>query len=259
MLLHGQSYPIGVTRPLGDNPVNPPSRVRALSLSVIAFAARLGLLCYVAWHSVNAVFVKQLENRCIPLIQSLPVALGLDLMLNQAPNVQEKHTHVCTQAGSASQSVTLKHRQHKFDGDASPWSLFVLFFYHGLFKILFYNFGILSIYSVSFYFPQTFSAIHRLQRWAAGLTKGVVQLFDSEGEAAVVAVDAKEDHGDVLRGAAGGSRRRRGAVVRVALVHRELVVLTAGELLSLQDPAVKHLEEEMLYFNFHINPPPKNS
>ena len=78
---------------------------------------------------------------------------------------------------------------------------------------------------------------------AAVLTEGVVQLFDGEGEATVSAVEAEEDHGDVLRGAAGGSCCRGGAVVCVALVERQLVVLLAGELLSLQDPAIKHLSE----------------
>lgn len=38
----------------------------------------------------------------------------------------------------------------------------------------------------------------------AALTEGVVQLLDSEGEATVRAVDAEEDHGNILRGAAGG-------------------------------------------------------
>lgn len=69
-------------------------------------------------------------------------------------------------------------------------------------------------------------------------------LFDSECEATVRAVNAEEDHGDVLRRAACGSCCCGGAVVCVALVQREQVVLTAGELLSLQNPAVKHLLEE---------------
>lgn len=80
---------------------------------------------------------------------------------------------------------------------------------------------------------------------AKGLTERVAQLFDGEGEAAVRAVDAEEDHGDVLRGAAGGSSCSwGGAVVCVALVQRELVVLPTGELFSLQNPAIKHLQEE---------------
>lgn len=45
-----------------------------------------------------------------------------------------------------------------------------------------------------------------------------MQLFDGEGEATVRALDAEEDHGDILRGAAGGSWSRGGAVVSVALV-----------------------------------------
>lgn len=57
-------------------------------------------------------------------------------------------------------------------------------------------------------------------------------------------MDAEEDHGDILGRAAGGCRSCRGAVVRVALVHWQLVVLPAGELLPLQNPAVKHLREE---------------
>lgn len=73
-----------------------------------------------------------------------------------------------------------------------------------------------------------------------GLTEGIVELLDSQGEAAVRALDAEEDHGDVLGGATGGGSRG-GAVVGVALVHWQLVVLPAGELLPLQDPAVKRL------------------
>lgn len=78
-------------------------------------------------------------------------------------------------------------------------------------------------------------------------------LSDSEGEATVRAVNAKEDHGDVLRGAAGGPRSCGGAVVGVALVERELVVLPAGELLPLQDPAVKHLREEKHLENVYMS------
>lgn len=65
---------------------------------------------------------------------------------------------------------------------------------------------------------KTFQPLSDFKDGAAGLTEGVVQLFDSEGEAAVGAVDAEEDHGDVLGGAAGGSWCRGRAVVRVALV-----------------------------------------
>lgn len=80
---------------------------------------------------------------------------------------------------------------------------------------------------------------------AEGLTEGVVELPDSQGEAAVGALDAEEDHGDILGGASGGGGSSGGgAVVGVALVHRQLVVQPAGELLSLQNPAVKHLPEE---------------
>lgn len=79
---------------------------------------------------------------------------------------------------------------------------------------------------------------------AERLTEGVVELLDGQREAAVGALDAEEDHGDVLGGATGGGGSGGGAVVGVALVHRQLVVLPAGELLSLQNPAVKHLPEE---------------
>lgn len=77
-----------------------------------------------------------------------------------------------------------------------------------------------------------------------------MQLLDDEGEAAVGAVHAEEDHGDVLRGAAGGPGALGGAVVRVALVERQRMVLPAGELLPLENPAVKYLPEEyMLCFS----------
>lgn len=68
-----------------------------------------------------------------------------------------------------------------------------------------------------------------------------MQLLHGEGEATVRAVDAEEDHGDVLRGAAGGPGALGGAVVGVALVERQRMVLPAGELLPLQNPAVKDL------------------
>lgn len=87
-------------------------------------------------------------------------------------------------------------------------------------------------------------ALRRVQDGA--LTEGIVQLLDDEGEAAVGAVHAEEDHGDVLRGAAGGPGALGGAVVRVALVERQRVVLPAGELLPLENPAVKYLREESM-------------
>lgn len=83
------------------------------------------------------------------------------------------------------------------------------------------------------------------------LTEGIVQLLDGEGEAAVGAVNAEEDHGDVLRGAAGGPGALGGAVVGVALVERQRMVLPAGELLPLQNPAVKDLAGECLQLRFY--------
>lgn len=71
-----------------------------------------------------------------------------------------------------------------------------------------------------------------------------MQFFDEEGEAAVGALNTEEDHGHVLRGAAGGPRCRGRAVVRVTLVQRQRVVVAAGELLPLQNPAVKYLWED---------------
>lgn len=82
-----------------------------------------------------------------------------------------------------------------------------------------------------------------------------MQLLDGEGEATVGAVNAEEDHGDVLRGAAGGPGTLGGAVVGVALVERQRMVLPAGELLPLQNPAVKYLPEECfqsIYFMFAV-------
>lgn len=73
-----------------------------------------------------------------------------------------------------------------------------------------------------------------------------MKLLDGEGEAAAGAVNAEEDHGDVLRGAAGGPGALGGAVVGVALVERQRMVLPAGELLPLQNPAVKDLPGECL-------------
>lgn len=71
-----------------------------------------------------------------------------------------------------------------------------------------------------------------------------MQFFESEAEAAVRAVDAKEDHGNVLRGPGGDRLRCGGAIVRVALVWKKRVIIAAGELLSLQNPAVKNLQEK---------------
>lgn len=76
------------------------------------------------------------------------------------------------------------------------------------------------------------------------LTEGVDVLPDGEREAAAGAVDAEEDHGDVLRGAHASPRRAGVAVVHVALVQRQRVVLGAGELLSLHHPAVEHLHRD---------------
>lgn len=71
-----------------------------------------------------------------------------------------------------------------------------------------------------------------------------MQFFDGEAEATLGAVDAEKDHGNVL----GGSRDDRlgwgGAVVCVALVWEKWVIIAAGELLSLQNPAVENLQEE---------------
>lgn len=63
-----------------------------------------------------------------------------------------------------------------------------------------------------------FSALKYSQGSCRRLTEGIVQLFDGEGKASVEAVNAVEDHGDILGGAAGGSRSCGGAVVCVALV-----------------------------------------
>lgn len=76
------------------------------------------------------------------------------------------------------------------------------------------------------------------------LTEGVDVLPDGEREAAAGAVDAEEHHGDVLRGAHAPPRRAGVAVVHVALVQRQRVVLGAGELLSLHHPAVEHLHRD---------------
>lgn len=73
------------------------------------------------------------------------------------------------------------------------------------------------------------------------LTEGVDVSPDGQGEAAAGAVDAEEDHGHVLRGAHASPRRSRVAVIHVALVQGQRVILRAGELVPLHHPAVKHL------------------
>lgn len=72
-----------------------------------------------------------------------------------------------------------------------------------------------------------------------------MQLLDGKGEACVGAVNAEEDHGNVLRGEGGGCGALGGAVVRVTLVEGQRMVLPAGELLPLQNPAVKNLRDGM--------------
>jgi len=78
------------------------------------------------------------------------------------------------------------------------------------------------------------------------LTERVDVLPDRQGEAAAGVVDAEEDHGHVLGGAHASPQRARVAVVHVALVQRQRVVLGAGELLSLHHPAVEHLSRDTL-------------
>lgn len=69
-------------------------------------------------------------------------------------------------------------------------------------------------------------------------------LPDGEREAAASAVDAEEDHGNILGGAHGAAWHAGVAIVHVALAQRQWVVLAAGELLPLHHPAVKHLHEQ---------------
>lgn len=73
------------------------------------------------------------------------------------------------------------------------------------------------------------------------LTERVGVLPDGKGETAAGVVDAEKDHGHVLRGAHASPQGARVAVIHVALVQRQRVVLGAGELLSLHHPAIKHL------------------
>ncbi len=74
------------------------------------------------------------------------------------------------------------------------------------------------------------------------LTERIDVFSDCEREAAACVVNAKEDHGHVLRGAHASPRRSRVAEVHVAFVQRQRVILGAGELLAFHHPAVKHLQ-----------------
>lgn len=73
------------------------------------------------------------------------------------------------------------------------------------------------------------------------LTERIDVLPDGQGETADGVVDAEKDHGHVLRGAHACPQRGRVAVIHVALVQRQRVVLGTGELLPFHHPAVKHL------------------
>ena len=73
------------------------------------------------------------------------------------------------------------------------------------------------------------------------LTEGVDVFPDCQGEAAAGVVNAEEHHGHVLRGAHASLQGSRVAVIHVALVQRQQVILGAGELLSFHHPAVEHL------------------
>lgn len=73
------------------------------------------------------------------------------------------------------------------------------------------------------------------------LTERVDELSHGDGEGAAGVVNPEEDHGHVLGRAHTSPQRSRVAVIHVALVERQRVILGAGELLSLHHPAVKHL------------------
>lgn len=66
-------------------------------------------------------------------------------------------------------------------------------------------------------------------------------LPDGQGESAARVVDAEKDHGHVLRGAHAAPQRPRVAVIHVALVQGQRMILGAWELLSFHYPAIKHL------------------
>lgn len=73
------------------------------------------------------------------------------------------------------------------------------------------------------------------------LTERIDVFPDRQREAAAGVVDAEEDHGHVLRRAHASPQRARVAVIHVALVEGQWVILGAGELFSFHHPAVKHL------------------
>lgn len=74
------------------------------------------------------------------------------------------------------------------------------------------------------------------------LTEGMNMFPDCQGKAAASVVNAEEDHGHVLRGAHASLQGSGVAVIHIALVQRQRVVLGAGELLSFHHPAIKHLD-----------------
>lgn len=73
------------------------------------------------------------------------------------------------------------------------------------------------------------------------LTERIYVFPDYQGKAAACVVNAEEDHGHVLRGAHASPQGSWVAVIHIALVQGQRVVLGAGELLSFHHPAIKHL------------------
>lgn len=88
---------------------------------------------------LDTMFVKQLENRCIPLPQPSPVALGLDYCLTKRKWPGRALLHVHKQV-----ALILKPTykiNDRYDLDAKPLSLFTFFsllsYFHGSYFCLF--------------------------------------------------------------------------------------------------------------------------
>lgn len=79
---------------------------------------------------------------------------------------------------------------------------------------------------------------------ARALTKRVDEFAECYCEAASWLVESEEQHGDILRWPCDWSRRSGFAVIGIALVERKKMVLCAGKLLALHNPAIKYLEEK---------------
>lgn len=84
---------------------------------------------------------------------------------------------------------------------------------------------------------------HVLKKTRA-LTERVDEFAECYCEAASWLMESEEQHGDILRWPCDWSRHSGFAVIRITLVQRKKMVLCAGKLLALHNPAIKYLQDK---------------